>query len=184
MTSKPTVAVIGDTRVPGESPQAALLREVGRVLVRQGCRIQTGGLGDLPRLVAEGARGEPGYQVGDLLALVPGFDPADGHADIVIPTGLDLARNALVANAEIVIAVGGGAGTLSEIALAWQMGRPIVAWTGGGWSARVANTALDHRRPETIEGFSTAAELAVRLPLLLGKGRPRHPGIRAARDHG
>lgn len=174
---KPIYAIIGDTRIDAASPQAEILRGTARMCIRLGGRIQTGGLGDLPRIVAEAARAEPGWSDGDLIALVPGFDPARGHADVVIPTGIDLLRNALVANADVVIAIGGGAGTLSEMALAWQLNRPIVAWTGAGWSARLAGTAIDHRREDRISSFSTSEEieeLLHSLPL----DRSRHVGIR------
>lgn len=180
MTVKPIAAIVGDTRIEAESAQARLLLALGEFLVTRGFRLQTGGLGDLPRLVAEGARASGSYQVGDLVSLLPGFDPLLGHGDIIIPTGLDLGRNALVANADVVIAVGGGAGTLSEIALAWQLGRPILAWRGGGWSARVAGTAIDHRRSDAVLGFRNLDELREELEKVRGKSYPRHPGIRAA----
>lgn len=179
MTVKPIAAIVGDTRIEVESAQARLLLALGEFLVTRGFRIQTGGLGDLPRLVAEGARASRSYQVGDLVSLLPGFDPVLGHGDVVIATGLDLGRNALVANAEIVIAVGGGAGTLSEVAFAWQLGRPILAWRGSGWSARLAGTAIDHRRSDSVVGFTTLNELANELEVVRGKSYPRHPGIRS-----
>ena len=64
--------------------------------------------------------------------------PAVGHADVIIPTGLDAYRNALVANSEAVVAVGGGAGTLSEVAFAWQFNRPIFAVGDVPWAHRLA----------------------------------------------
>ena len=88
----------------------------------------TGGLGDLPKAIAKGARKSPNYTDGILIAILPGFDPsaADNCVDIVIATGLDEARNLIVANSDAVVAIGGGAGTLSEIAYAWSLKRPRV----------------------------------------------------------
>ena len=77
------------------------------------------------------------------------LDAGNPYLDVVIPTGLGFARNSLVVlSGDAVIAVDGGSGTLSEIALAWQHGRPIVALMGtGGWADRLAGKALDLRRP-------------------------------------
>lgn len=177
MAMRPLIAVIGNARIDPESDQAAMARTIGRVAVRRKCRIQTGGLSSLPRLVAEGARAEKAYREGDLVALAPGFDPAAGYGDIIIPTGMDVMRNTLVASGDVVVAVGGGAGTLSEIALAWQLNRTVLAWTGGGWSARLAGERLDDRREDRIIGFDDEASLDVALQAALADLRPRHLGI-------
>ncbi|MCS6858500.1 MAG: TIGR00725 family protein, partial [Sandaracinaceae bacterium] len=56
------------------------------------------------------------------------------------------ARNVLVASAEAVVAIGGGAGTLSEMAFAWIYGRLRVALVGvGGWSEKLAGHSIDER---------------------------------------
>ena len=59
-------------------------------------------------------------------------------ADILIPTGIDLARDIIVANSEVVIALGGGSGTLNEVSAAWKTGRLIIAYENvEGWSAKL-----------------------------------------------
>ena len=88
---------------------------------------------------------------------------------MVVPTGMNYARNTiLVAMAVVVVAVGGGGyGTLSEIALAWQHGKPIVTLDlGEGWSARLAGERLDHRRDDLLHRAESAEE-AVRLAVVL-----------------
>ena len=87
-------------------------------------------------------------------------DWANPHVDIVIPTGMGWARNAVITRtAWAVIAVGGCAGTLSELAFAWQMDKPIVAMnTTGGWAARLAGQSIDDRRPDTIMEAADAAQ--------------------------
>ena len=70
----------------------------------------------------------------------------------MIRDGLDHARNTLVANADAVIAVGGGAGTLSEIAFAWMFKRLIVAVRGLGWADRVADQRIDARVRCDVDG--------------------------------
>ena len=75
----------------------------------------------------------------------------------------------------------GGAGTLSEIALAWQLRRPIVAIDVPGWGQRVAGARLDHRErqpdlPEDRVHRADSAEAAVRLVLELIPKHPRRLG--------
>ena len=69
-----------------------------------------------------------------------------------MPTGLGIARNILVVRtADVVIAIGGGAGTLSEIAIAWQLGRTVIAIEdSGGWASQLAGKHLDDRRTDPI----------------------------------
>ena len=105
-----------------------------------------------------------------VVGVLPGLDAAaaNEHVDVAIPTGLNHARNTvLVAMADVVVAVGGGAGTLSEIALAWRHGKPIVALDlGEGWSARLAGERLDGFRHDVVHragDASEAVQLAVEL---------------------
>lgn len=63
--------------------------------------------------------------------------------------------------------MGGQSGTLSEIALAWQLGKPVIAvGAGDGWGRRLAGVAIDDRRSDRVHGPlppAEAVELAVRL---------------------
>jgi len=106
--------------------QRELAREVGRRLAESGAVVLCGGLGGVMEAAAEGAASAGGTVVG----ILPGPDrtAANPHVTIAIATGLGEARNAvLTAAADAVIAIGGGWGTLSEIALARQRGRPVIA---------------------------------------------------------
>jgi uncharacterized protein (TIGR00725 family) len=115
-----------------------------------------------------------------VIAVLPGLraEDANPYADIVIPTGMNYARNIiLVAMADVVVAIGGGSGTLSEIALAWQHGKPIVALgLGEGWSARLAGERLDARRDDVVHPADTAAE-AVMLAVQLAGSRESSGGF-------
>jgi uncharacterized protein (TIGR00725 family) len=146
-TRRRLIAVVGNARLPEGDERLALAREVGRRLVDAGHRVVTGGLGGIMSAAHEGARTSSRYREGDTIALLPGFDPAAANpfADIVIPTGLDVARNVIVANSDAVVAIGGGAGTLSEMALAWQLRRLVVALRVAGWSGELAGTIVDDR---------------------------------------
>jgi len=181
------VAVIGDTHVEAGGEKALLAEALGRRLVEEGYRIVTGGVGDLPRFIAKGARAAGSYSDGDLVAILPGFDPREAAdcADIVIASGLDQARNLLVANCDAVVAIGGGAGTLSEIAFAWALKRLILAYRTLGSSCLVAGTRIDQRRrypkiPEdSVYPVENDAETATLLRRYLPLYTRRHRGIRS-----
>jgi len=101
---------------------------------------------------ARGARAGGGLTVG----VLPAYDAGDANAaiDVAIPTGLGYARNVVVVAAgDAVIALPGGAGTASEIALARVLGRPVVglaAWEG---------VSEVHCVPGALEAVETALRL-------------------------
>jgi uncharacterized protein (TIGR00725 family) len=99
--------------------------EVGRHIARNNAVLFCGGLGGVMEMAAKGAREAGGLTVG----LLPGFafSDANPHIDIAIPTGLSHARNILVVRSCMaVIAVEGSYGTLSEIAIALKLGKPVI----------------------------------------------------------
>lgn len=125
---------------------------------------------------SRGAHQSARYTEGTVVGLLPTLDPADANpwVDVVVPTGLHHARNALVVGmADVVVAVGGAAGTLSEMALAWTQGKPVVALDldGEGWSARLAGHALDDRRDAVVARGTTAAEVVRLAAGAVGGGR-------------
>lgn len=93
-----------------------------------------------------------------------------------IPTGLDHGRNLVVAQSDAIIAIGGGAGTLSEMALAWIHRRLIIALRCGGWSERLANQRIDERirYKELTEDRVFAADSAEEALRLLVDWLPRY----------
>ncbi|OGP81767.1 MAG: TIGR00725 family protein, partial [Deltaproteobacteria bacterium RBG_13_65_10] len=102
-----------------------LAEEVGREVARRDTVLVCGGLGGVMRGAARGAKAEGGLTLG----ILPGerAGAANDFIDIVIPTGMGEARNALVVRAcDAIVAVHGGYGTLSEIALALKAGIPVV----------------------------------------------------------
>lgn len=164
------VAVIGDSNLGQNDLKIELARDVGRLLVDSGFRVVTGGLGGVMAAAMDGAHTSARYADGDTIAVLPGHDPneASSSADIVLATGMNLARNLIVANSDGVIAIGGGAGTLSEIALAWQMRRPVVALAVDGWSKKLGASRIDGRvrqsdvEDDQVHAASTPAD-AVRM---------------------
>ena len=112
--------------------------------------------------VCKGARSSDGYQSGDTVGILPMDDSAvaNSYVDVAIPTGLGLFRNMLVARAgDACIAIRGGSGTLSEIAFAWQIDKPVAAMSStGGWSGELAGRALDQRRGDVVADLANVTE--------------------------
>jgi uncharacterized protein (TIGR00725 family) len=117
------VAVVG----AGDATAAelALAEEVGARLVELGATVVTGGLGGVMEAACRGAKSRRGQTVG----LLPGHDrsEANGWVDVAIATGLGELRNGLIVRtSDALVAIGGGAGTLSEIGFALKLGRPVI----------------------------------------------------------
>ncbi|MBI4824596.1 MAG: TIGR00725 family protein [Nitrospirae bacterium] len=123
MMSKNLIAVIG-----GRHEGKPLLKEaeaLGRLIAKKGFILITGGLSGVMRAVSKGAHSHGGITVGILPQEHKGS--ANEYVSIPIATGIGIARNAIIARtADAVIAIGGEYGTLSEIAFALQMGKPVI----------------------------------------------------------
>jgi uncharacterized protein (TIGR00725 family) len=118
-----TIAVVGqrdpDPQVEGYA------EEVGHGLAAAAVTIVCGGLGGVMEAACRGAKRAHGTTIG----LLPGLDRVAGnpYLDVAIPTGLGEGRNLLVVRAaDALVAIGGGYGTLSEIALALRAGLPVI----------------------------------------------------------
>jgi hypothetical protein len=117
------IAVVGSASC--SSSIADLARAVGSEIARRGAVLVCGGRGGVMEAACRGAKEDGGTTVG----ILPGVDrrEANRYIDIPIATGLGDARNAVVVRtADVVIAVSGGYGTLSEIGLALKMGKPVI----------------------------------------------------------
>jgi uncharacterized protein (TIGR00725 family) len=125
------VAVCGAS--DATASQLASAREVGRLLAEAGVVVINGGLGGVSGAASDGAAEAGGTVVG----ILPDTDRAGANPNVTIslPTGMGQARNVLIVTAaESVIAIGDGWGTLSEIAVARRLGRPVVALDS--WSVK------------------------------------------------
>jgi len=124
------VSVIGASRIGQDSEHAAHAEEVGQRLAEAGVTVVCGGLDGVMEAASRGAAQGGGRVIG----IVPGLDrgEANPHCTEVVVAGIGHARNlAVVASGEVVVAVGGAWGTLSEIGLARSIGRPVVSL--GSW---------------------------------------------------
>jgi hypothetical protein len=111
---------------------------------------------------------------GLVVGILPSADFAEANpwCSVVVPTGIGWTRNSVNALAgDVVVAIGGGAGTLSELAYAWIHGRPILTLAGtGGWADKLAGAPLDHRNSSKIVHCESVEVLEA---ALLGACRPR-----------
>ncbi|HXF31282.1 MAG TPA: hypothetical protein VN522_07155 [Solirubrobacterales bacterium] len=132
---KRQVAVIGAGGAVEGSESWRLAEEVGRRLAEAGAVVVCGGRGGVMAAVARGAAAIGGEVIG----VLPWVDPGEANPDCthVVATGVGQARNlAVVGSGEVVIAIGGEWGTLSEIGHARAIGRTVVALRSWGLVGR------------------------------------------------
>ncbi len=101
--------------------------ELGRLLAKENWLVFCGGAEGVMEAIAKGVKEGNGTCIG----ILKGNDPSDGNQYLSIPiaTGIGIARNALLAyNCDAAIAVSGHYGTLSEIAYAGQMNKPVIGY--------------------------------------------------------
>ncbi len=127
------ISVIGSSRLTESEYSQAV--EVGKILGSRGKKLVTGGLGGVMEAVAKGASLEGATVIG----LLPGETRASANPYVIpIPTGLGEARNLLVVRAgDLIIAMFGGYGTLSELAFAMKLNKPIIAYRS--WNEVLSN---------------------------------------------
>jgi len=121
---KRIVSVIGGHNCTEEVEQLA--HNLGKKLAKVVSILACGGLSGVMKAVAKGFKTGGGLTIG----ITPGYNKneANSFIDVVIPTGLGLARNVLVVkSADVVVALPGEAGTLSEIAYCLQFGIPVIS---------------------------------------------------------
>lgn len=175
MARRPVLAIIGSSGILNPAIVEAA-EALGRLAIEAGFRLVNGGRDGVMEASSRGARSSASWREGDVIGILPGYDrsKANEFCDVVIPTGLGIARNVVVvASADVVIALAGGSGTLSEIAMAWQLGKPVIGLDlglgePGGWGERAAGTAIDDRRGDAVRR-ARSVEQAIELALELAK---------------
>jgi uncharacterized protein (TIGR00725 family) len=144
------VAVCGASVATAD--EQALAEQAGGLLAGRNVVVVCGGLGGVMAAVARGVRAAGGVCVG----LLPGDDTAGAAPDLTValPTGMGEMRNALLARAGAgMLAIGGGYGTLSEIALARRLDRPVALL--GSWQLLPPQGARDG--DQRLRDFTTPA---------------------------
>ena len=177
---KPFIALIGSgsdvLKVGLEQAE-----EIGRAVAEKDGVLVTGGRGGVMEAASRGAKENGGLVVG----ILPGYSRAEANdfVDIAIPTGLGFAlRNFItIRSADAVIMIQGEIGTLSEVVLSYQHGKPLVVLeTTGGWAGRLREVALedgaylDTRRLMTIHYAKSGVEAVDLAFSLIGTVPPPH----------
>jgi len=165
------LSVIGQSG-PIPDPLRSVAYAVGHAIGAAGAHLYTGGRDGVMAAACEGAQAAGGLTIG----ILPGDDPSQANPFVAVPitTGLTLEGRSevLIHAADCFLIVGGGAGTLAEVAVAYLYAKPMIALRGaGGWgdlleSILFEGRFLDHRRlvpVEFVDDASEAVALAVRL---------------------
>lgn len=155
------VCVLGSAE-PG-SPAYELAGAAGELLARLGITVVSGCGSPATRVAAQRALDAGGLVV----SIVPSDDIhlADWPCSVLIPCGMGDARNLLMALAgDACLVIGGRAGTISEVCLAWLHRRPLLPLMGcGGWSDQLEQNPPDERGNSRILGWRSIEELERRL---------------------
>jgi uncharacterized protein (TIGR00725 family) len=133
--------------------------DVGKLFTKLKITLVCGGRGGIMEAGCKGANEDGGLTV----CILPGesFSDANGYCDVIIPSGIGYARNMVnVLSSDFVVAIGGGCGTLNEIAFAWQFNKNIYAFnTEEGWAKELSGRILDKKRITPVVCVSSIDEL-------------------------
>ncbi|MFX0073883.1 MAG: TIGR00725 family protein [Candidatus Hermodarchaeota archaeon] len=157
-----TVSIVGTSEIDSTTEKITI--ELGRLLAKNHYAISCGGLSGVMKAVCNGAKQEGGFTIG----IIPFEDKsyANEYVDVVIPVPFSQARNIIVVlSGDACVAIGGKAGTLSEMCFAWIYGKPIIALTGSvaGWSSNMAGKKIDDRRSDIIYEAKTPKDVVDKL---------------------
>jgi uncharacterized protein (TIGR00725 family) len=150
------IAVCGSSEPTTE--QFTLAEAVGAGLARNGAVVLCGGLGGVMEAVCRGAQRQGGLTVG----ILPSRDARTANRYVTLPivTGMHEARNLVIINsAEAVIAIGGGWGTLSEIAFARRADLRVLGLDTWAASGDVPLVEVVHTADEAVEQALAAARM-------------------------
>ena len=124
--------------------------QLGRQIATKDRTFVCGGLGGFMEAVCKGVKLSPDTFSGQTVGILPDdtSDNANPFIDTAVATGQGIARNIIIVRtADLIIAAGGGAGTLSEIAFAWQLQKTVLCLTNfDGWAKELAGKNLDDRQ--------------------------------------
>lgn len=173
ISRKLQIGVMGsaaDLRYPKETE--GLAEEIGYQVAKKGATLIFGAEKDgdsLSTAACRGAKRAGGFTVG--ITYGKGLDVFEKkNADVVIASGLERGggrETVLVLSCDAIVTIGGGSGTLTEVAIAYQANIPVVVLKNtGGWSEKLGGRYLDDRKRikiEVAENPREAVELAIKL---------------------
>lgn len=155
------IAVVGGSQC--DPALGSLAEKVGAEIAGRGAVLVCGGGGGVMEAASRGAQKNGGM----VLGILPGDDPGQGnrYLTLAVATGLGEARNAIIARtAHALIALGGEYGTLSEMALALKMGKPVMGletWKIGSPHEMPGGIVHCDSAAAAVEAAWTAATTAV-----------------------
>ena len=155
--SRTLIGVIGGSDVTDDI--AADAEKIGAAIARAGAIVVTGGAGGVMEAACKGAKSEGGTTIG----ILPGTDAreANAYVDIPIVTGMNQARNVIIARtAHALIALDGSFGTLSEIAFGLHFDKPVIGL--GTWKLSSAS-GRNHVKDPLLRAQSPADAVALAL---------------------
>lgn len=161
---RPQVCVLGSAE-PG-SKAYDLAGRAGDLLARSGITVVSGCGSPATRVAAERAQAAGGLVVSVITAA--DMPAVDWPATVVIPCGMGDARNLIMAlSGDACIVIGGRAGTISEVCLAWLHHRPLLPLVGcGGWSDGLLENPPDERQNSPILPWDSVEALQHQLDAL------------------
>ncbi|OGL98655.1 hypothetical protein A2304_03055 [Candidatus Uhrbacteria bacterium RIFOXYB2_FULL_57_15] len=173
MNRKLQIGVMGSAADLNYGDEVSKLAErVGELLAERGAIVVYGAEKDYDSLstaAARGAKRKGGMTVGVTYGKGKDIWDKEGNTDMIVVTGLERGGGrefVLVNSCDAIIAISGGSGTLTEIAIAYQSNLPMVALTGvGGWSEKLAGQFVDARERRRVIAAATpeeAVEIAIR----------------------
>lgn len=173
MNRKLQIGVMGSAADLDYTDEVSKLAErVGELLAQRGVIVVYGAEKDYDSLstaAARGAKRKGGTTVGVTYGKGMDIWDKEGNTDVIVVTGLERGGGrefVLVNSCDAIIAISGGSGTLTELAIAYQSNIPMVALTGvGGWSDKLAGQFIDARERRRVLAAATpeeAVEIAIR----------------------
>ncbi len=169
---KKIIGVIGSSANLTTKNMYEFTQNLTKELAAKGYSIVCGGLGGVMEATALGVKKASNPNALSI-CIIPQDDKkfANLYCDIVIPTGIGECRNKTVVNtADILIAIGGGAGTLSEIAFAWKQNKKVICITKfNGWAKTLAGQNIDTTAEGLLIPSSSIEQTITLIEQLLGK---------------
>lgn len=173
MNRKLQIGVMGSAADLNYGDEVSKIAErVGELLAERGAIVVYGAEKDYDSLstaAARGAKRKGGMTVGVTYGKGKDVWDKEGNTDVIIVTGIERGGGrefVLVNSCDAIIAISGGSGTLTEIAIAYQSNIPMIALTGvGGWSDKLAGQFVDARERRRVLAAATpeeAVEIAMR----------------------
>jgi uncharacterized protein (TIGR00725 family) len=165
---KKQIVVIGSSEDTDNLDEAY---SIGKFIALKGYVLITGGRGGIMEAASRGAAEQGGIVIGVLPSeRLNGSNP---YCGVVIPTGMGSARNVInVLSADVIIAIGGKAGTLTELGYAWLYQKPVICCAfSNGWSARFPALETDDRRGSIVLTARSVKEACAQLEDLIERDR-------------